>query len=569
MFLMYKAIFLILLLVGNGEGDKKQIFTSPLEIPLTLSANFGELRPGHFHSGLDFKTNGVSGKRVLSVADGYIYRISVSPGGFGNAIYIRHNNNYSTVYGHLDRFTPALEKYVTDYQYRKKSFSVNIFPDREEFPVSQKQLIAYSGNSGGSFGPHLHFEVRNSSNENPVDPLQFFDIKDDIKPVLKQLTIYPLGDISEVNGKKDKSSYSLKGSKGIYTLNPENLIKVSGEFGIGLSSWDFLNDSWNKCGIRTLEVRVDSLLVYQHSLDEFSFSNTRYINSHIDYEEYIKSKTYIQLAFLSPNNNLRIYDTISKGGKIALTDTNTHNIKVIAGDFSGNQSEVNFTVKKLIPQNRIVQEDQEISRLMPFNQLNEFIHHDLKVSFQENSFYDTVEFSYMKIPGDSNLLGDIHFVHKPSVPVHKFYMLSIKPLISDTSILAKACIVSIKNNELTFVGGKYIDGFVTTRVREFGTYSIGIDTIPPEIHAVNFTPESRLSGRSDIRFKIKDSFSGIAHYEGFIDGEWALFEWDPKNDLLKYIFNKGNIEANSNHNLELLIKDGCGNSSTYKTTFFW
>ncbi len=566
---MYKAIFLFILLFGNVEGDKKDFFTSPLDIPLTLSANFGELRPGHFHSGVDFKTNGVAGKKVMSVADGYIYRISVSPGGFGNAVYIRHNNGYSTVYGHLDRFIPEIEEYVTDYQYKKESFSVNIVPERNIFPVMQGQIIGYSGNSGSSMGPHLHFEVRKSSNENPIDPIQFFNIPDDIKPVLKQISVYPLGQNSLVEGSREKRSYTLIGSKGRYRINSNMLINVNGDFGIGLTAWDFLNNSWNKCGIRSVEVLLDNNLVYRHKLDEFSFSNTRYINSHIDYEEYIRSRTYIQKAFLSPNNKLSIYDSVNNGGKITLPDNEPHSIAIIASDYSGNQSMVNFTVQNDPSVLLSESQDRGDPRLMPYNRRNEFIHHDFKAYFPEYSFYDTLAFDYKKIPGDSTLLADIHYVQSPSVPVHKFFELSIKPTISDTTILSRACIVSINNNDTSFIGGKYVDGFITARVREFGIYSIGMDTISPVIKPLNFTPESNLKGRGELKLIIKDDFSGISKLEGLIDGNWALFEWDPKNDLIKYSFHKRSLEKDTDHSLELSVEDACGNISTYKTTFFW
>lgn len=566
---MYIAIFLFLLLFGYAEGDKKHFFTSPLEIPLTLSANFGELRPGHFHSGLDFKTNGVTGKKVLSVADGYIYRIKVSPGGFGNALYIRHNNGYSTVYGHLDRFAADIEEYVTDYQYREKSFSVNIFTDDNTFPVEQGEVIGYSGNSGGSLGPHLHFEVRKSSNENPVDPIQFYNIPDDIKPVLKQISIYPLGNNSLVEGRREKGIYALGGSKGNYRLNSNRVIKVNGEFGVGITAWDYLSNSWNKCGIRSLEVLIDGEPVYLHNIDEFSFSNTRFINSHIDYEEYINNSTYIQKAFLSPNNELKIYDKVKNSGRISLTDYEAHNVVIVAGDYSGNQSRVSFAVQKDSTISLTGKQEKSSGRIMPFNQRNEFIHHDIKITFPEYSFYDTLTFVYKKIPGDSTLLSDIHFIHLPSVPVHKYFNILIKPSITDTTILSKACIVSISGNDTSYVGGEYSDGFLKARIRSFGTYSIGIDTVRPEIKALNFSKNKNLRGRDELKLGIKDNFSGILGYEALIDGKWTLFEWDPKNDLLKFKFSKGSLLKNTDHKLELTVEDACGNSSTFETTFFW
>lgn len=564
---MYKVILLFLLMLTGGEGDKKSLFTSPLNIPLTLSANFGELRPGHFHSGVDFKTDGVSGKNVMSVADGYIYRISVGPGGFGNALYIRHNQGYSTVYGHLDRFTQEIEDYVTSYQYRNKSFSANIFPESSIFPVKQGQVIGISGNTGSSQGPHLHFEVRKSANENPVDPLQFFELPDDIKPVLDKLYIYPLGNGSEVEGKSEKTSLSLIGNRGKYRLSSNRVIEVKGEFGIGLSAWDYLNNSWNKCGIRSLELRVDSNLVYRHSIDEFSYDNTRYLNSHIDYGEYFSNRTYIQKTFVSPNNKLNIYDTIINEGKIRLNDSGPHDILIVAADYAGNHSVIGFTVQNTGENNYVDEFRDEHIRIMPYNERNEFLRHDIKLIFPENAFYDTLNFNYMKIPGDSNLLADIHYINNPAVPVHKYYNLSIKPSVNDSSLLTKAGIVYLDDDNTSFIGGEYIDGFITTEVRDFGVYSISVDTIAPTIEALNIPTNGVLAGNDEIRFRVKDDFSGIAKYEGFVDNKWTLLEWDPKNNLLKLVFRKARLEDTDSHTLLVRVTDACDNISTYNTVF--
>ncbi len=197
--IFYIALSLVTVTIAEGP-DKTNILKSPLDIPLILSANFGEPRTGHFHSGVDFKTGGVTGKNVHAAARGYIYRILVSPTGFGKAVYIRHTNGLSTVYGHLSDFTPEIEDYVRQNQYARESFSVNLFPETGLFPVDEGDIIAYSGNSGSSMGPHLHFEVRRSSEEKPLDPIQFYDIEDNIRPVIRSVAIYPAAPSSAVIG---------------------------------------------------------------------------------------------------------------------------------------------------------------------------------------------------------------------------------------------------------------------------------------------------------------------------------------------------------------------------------
>ncbi len=301
----------------NDIPKDKSIFISPLKIPQLLSANFGELRIDHFHSGLDIKTQGVTGKEVVAAADGYIYRISITPGGFGNAIYIRHPSGYSTVYGHLERFTAKIEEYVKTQQYEKKSFQITLFPARDEFPVKQGELIAYSGNSGASGGPHLHFEIRKSDSERPVNPLLFeFDMTDNIKPVIEKLAIYPINHNTLINNhnavRKDKCF-----REQWLILNPgRREITISGLAGFGIKAYDLLNDSPNRCAVYSIELLIDSTSLFKYVMDGFSFDESRYVNSHIDYETYMKENIYIERTFVLPDDKLSAVQRRHKQGII-------------------------------------------------------------------------------------------------------------------------------------------------------------------------------------------------------------------------------------------------------------
>ncbi|MEE4115942.1 MAG: M23 family metallopeptidase [Marinilabiliaceae bacterium] len=565
---MYKTIFLAIALLVFEGGDKKIVFTSPLDIPLSLSANFGELRPGHFHSGLDFKTNGVNGKKVYSVADGYIYRISVSPGGFGNALYIRHPNGISSVYGHLNRFSPEIESYVTGKQYNRESYTVNLFPDRQLFPVSAGELIAYSGNSGSSFGPHLHFELRNSANENPINPLDYFELEDNIRPLIKKLALYPLGRSSEINGKREVQRFDLMGSNGIYRISSNRVMELAGCFGVGISTYDFINNSWNKCGVKTIRLMLDGETVYKHTIEEFSFDQTRYINSHIDFAEYQRSGTYYQETFVEPNNFLAIYDTLVNNGVLCLPDSNIHEIKIDVIDFADNISSLVFSAKRAdFSDNKIA--ENHFDTIMPFNKANSFIREDVRLEIPSDAFYDTVYFSYSKLPSTRSLLSDIHVIHRDEIPVHKSFTLSILPVAGSEKLLGKAGIVSISGKDTVFIGGEIDEGFISTSLRQFGKFAIAADTLAPVIKALNFSDGENIKGRDELRLEIDDDFSGIASYEGFIDGKWALFEWDAKNKLIRYLFRKGNLEKDTNHSLVLTVTDNRGNSADYAAEFHW
>ncbi|MGC1391806.1 MAG: M23 family metallopeptidase, partial [Bacteroidales bacterium] len=317
----------------NDIPADRSIFISPLKIPQLLSANFGELRIDHFHSGLDIKTQGVTGKEVVAAADGYIYRISVSSTGFGNALYIRHPSGYSTVYGHLERFSPNIEEYVKNQQYAKKSFQITLFPEKEEFPVTQGEIIAYSGNSGSSGGPHLHFEVRKSNSEKPINPLLFeFGMADNIAPVIEKLVIYPINSHTLINNQNSIKRINVTGSHGVYSLSQGNDISISGLAGFGIKTYDMLNGSPNKVAVYSIELSIDSTIIFKYIMDGFSFDESRYVNSHIDYETYMKDNIYFERAFVLPDDKLSAYKNVINRGIFNFNDDKSHYAKIIVTD---------------------------------------------------------------------------------------------------------------------------------------------------------------------------------------------------------------------------------------------
>jgi hypothetical protein len=564
---MKRIIPLFLLITLLSNTDNREMFFSPLEIPLNLSANFGELRPDHFHSGIDLKTNGTTGHRVLAADDGYVYRISIGPSGFGKAIYLRHKNGFSTVYGHLDSFIPELDNYTKEEQYSRERFEVELYPQKDQFSFKKGDQIAYSGNSGSSMGPHLHFEVRRSSNENPVDPFKYYDIPDNIKPIIDRVVLYPLSDGSTINGYNEKVKFKLTGNKGRYSVDSP-VIKVKGEIGIGVTTWDYLDNNWNKCGVRSVEMKLDGKTLYLHSIDEFSFSESRYINSHIDYSEQVKSKTYIQKTFLEPNNRLSIYQHSENNGKIVLSDNELHNVELTISDYSGNTSRVSF----LISQDEFgafESQTKDVSRVVPFNEEIEYIRHDVSIKFPRDCFYDTLFFVYRMSPNESGLYSDIHHIHNKYSPVHKSFDLAIKPFDVPEAMYSKICFVRVDEGGISYAGGEWKNGYVEGKVRSLGTYAIGADTISPTIKPVNFSKNSDLRGRKELRFAIDDDFSGIASYSVTIDGEWALFDWDPKNRIIVYRFDDSKIIRGKDHIIEAFVTDNKGNSSSLSMSILW
>ena len=568
-------IFIFSMLFYNALNDipkDKSIFISPVKIPQLLSANFGELRIDHFHSGLDIKTQGVTGKEVVASSNGYIYRISVSPGGFGNAIYIRHPSGYSTVYGHLDRFASKIEDYVKKQQYAKKSFQITLFPEKEEFPVKQGELIAYSGNSGSSGGPHLHFEIRKSDNEKPINPLLFeFGMADNIPPVIEKLVIYPINRHTSINNKNAIKKINVTGGHGIYSVTRENRISINGLAGFGIKAYDMMNDSPNKVAVYSIELSIDSTSIFNYKMDGFSFDESRYVNSHIDYETYMKENIYIERTFVLPGDKLSVYKNVINRGLFNFNDNKTHRAQIIVTDASNNKSVLTFQIKAQSEKPQMDQDHIEHNiEVMPYNKANKFSTENISINLPAGTLYDTLNFSYKKESGTSEMFSDLHYVHNNLTPVHKAYSLSIKPKTIPVGKESKLLIIQLADDQKkNAVNSFWSDGYLTADVLSFGRFYIGIDTIAPVISAIGLVQDANLTGKKEIRIRITDELSGIKSYIPSIDGNWALFEYDQKNDMLIYKFDETRITKGTKHNLSLKVTDNKDNSSAFNCSFTW
>ena len=571
--LIFRLALLSILIFNNHDGnpDGKPLFVSPVKIPLALSANFGELRIDHFHSGIDIKTQGVTGKEVVAAADGYIYRISVSPNGFGKALYMKHQSGYSTVYGHLERFTPEIDEFVKKSQYEKQSFTINLFPLPEKFTFRQGDIIAYSGNTGGSSGPHLHYEIRKTETEEPVNPLLYdLDVADNIRPVIERLVIYPAGNNTLINGRNSVLKMKVSGEGGKYFISSENEIRISGPAGFGIKSYDLLNDNYNKCAVYTIEMKVDSITKFRYAMDKFSFSESRYVNSHIDYEAYVREKTYYERTFVLPGDHLSAYQNVINKGIFNFTDSGNHVVEIILEDAHKNRSSLSFRVKSDRPSAPAVRKISEDVIPMVHNRSNRFRAENITITIPSGALYDTLFFIYRKEEGTPLMYSDVHYVHNIFTPVHKAYSLSIKPFNVPADKKSKMVIVQLSDDfSKTSLGGTWADDFISASAQSFGMFYVGIDTVAPDIYANGLASGADLTGRREIRIRILDDISGIKSYEPMIDGKWALFEYDLKNNVLVYRLDPDRITKGSKHNLTLKVSDNVNNTSYFNCDFTW
>jgi len=340
-------LFLFLLFVARGSAQTypQNYFSPPLDPPLIVVGTFGEIRQDHFHSGIDLSTQEMEGLPVMAAADGYVSRIKIDAEGFGKAIYITHPNGFVTVYGHLQKFTAPINEYVKKSQYEKQTFEIELYPKSKEYKVKKGEVIGYSGNTGSTSGPHLHFEIRDQETEEPINPLLFgLPLADTTKPVLQWVRVFPVREAGVVNKSDSAVTYEIMQTDGINYLNTTDYIQAVGLIGFGFGVTDHQEGSTSELGIYSAELYVDAQLAYVWHMDRFNFNDTRYVNAHIDYVSKERDGRIIERCFRLPGNHLNIYPDTTITGYQNFTEDIAHDIKFVAKDFKGNATQLEFQV---------------------------------------------------------------------------------------------------------------------------------------------------------------------------------------------------------------------------------
>ena len=539
----------------------QNFFRYPLDLPPSTAGSFGELRGAHFHSGLDFKTNQVTGYPVHAAYDGYVSRLRVQFGGFGHAIYITHPNGFTTVYGHVKTFSPAMEKLLKAEQYKQQSFEVDFKLDPLQLMVCQGDVIAMSGNEGASAGPHLHFEIRDTQTEETINPQLFgLTIPDKIPPSITAIAIYHL-DGNPFSEKTPRQFFAVKGSAGNYKLINPQVINLTGQTGFGIAATDMTSVSPNHNGIYSCELKLDGKTVYTFAVERFAFDQTHAINAYIDYPELMKTHRWIQKCFILPGSKISLYPQSVNRGLVEFNDGQLHDVEYVVKDVAGNTSTLSLKVKAGIAQNNlpVVKAGGD---LFHYDQKNEFGNDKVKVIIQPGNLYDDVLFTYKMLPKRPGAFSATYSIHNKFTPIHDSYELWIKPDSTIGKYADKAVIVSTDG---AVAGGTYQDGYIKSDPHTFGDFFIKLDTVPPVIVPVNIRPDANMKAAKGIYFRIGDNLSGIRSYTGKIDGKWVLMEWDFKSKVLGFRFNDD--IAPGKHIFELTVTDNKNNSRYFTASF--
>jgi hypothetical protein len=543
-------------------------YAVPVKIPVFLAGNFAELRPNHFHGGIDIKTQGKTGIEVDAAADGFVSRITISPTGYGRALYIDHPNGTTTVYGHLESLAPQIDEYIRNIQYQKETFAIDQVVPPGLLPVKKGEPIAKSGNAGSSVGPHLHFEIRRTKEEIMLNPLMFnMPVKDKLKPIVQALMVYPLSDDASVSGKQTPQKFEIiKTPNNGYQLKANQTISVYGEIGFGVQSVDLLDGSPNRCGIYSIRLTVDDHLIYSFKMDEVVINDSKYVNSHMDYALEVRTGQRLYRTWLEPGNKLKIYDTVEKRGIIEATDGKTHQVNYEISDVYGNTTNLSFKVQskevKVTPL-------PAKGELFKYNKHNQIKDDGIRFSIPEGALYSDVDFQYQKKPALSKFYSPVFQLHNSSVALHFACPLRIKAVNLPENLQSKVMLAQIdpSTGRIYSATGKYDDGWVEGNIRTLGSYALAVDTEAPKITSLNTGDKKTPKDPNCLKFKVTDNLSGIENFRGTIDGKWVLFEYDLKNNLLSYTFDKKRMKFGGSHQLILEVSDFKGNTSTYKTNF--
>ena len=538
---------------------KEGHFIHPLKVPLVLSGTFGELRSNHFHSGIDIKTQQREGLEVVASASGRVSRIKIQRYGYGKALYLEHENGYTTVYAHLKRFSDIIEAYVKKQQYAKETYTIELFPKNEGLYFNQGDVIGYSGNSGSSGGPHLHFEIRDAS-ERPMNPLLFgFDVKDTRKPLIQNVFAYAISDSAHVNQSQKKVKLKLYPQKegGFKT----NEVSAYGTIGFGIETVDRLDGAYNKNGVYNICTDYNGEKLFELDFSKFSFSETRYINRLIDYSHFKEERKRVQKLFKEQNNPLSILKNHNNNGFINVDDDLNGIYKIKVSDLEGNINTVSIPIKgtkdSIIHKDSICKTPHYIYHDQPYN----FDENNISVYIPKHALYED---QYLNI----EVSGDTISLHNDKVPLHK--NITVKFDVSHYNAKDKEKLfisyLGYKNTPQYEKTYKKNNVF-STRTRALGKYTLTIDNDPPKITPVNFRDKKWLSNYKYLKVKITDDLSGIKNYRATINGKFILMEYDYKKDLLVYNFDD-NINTETENNLKVIVTDNVGNSSTFESVFY-
>ena len=556
-------LFLVLISASVFSQNQypKDYFAAPLEIPIELSGNFGELRPNHFHAGFDYKTQKKEGLNVFASADGYVSRIKISTFGYGKAIYITHPNGFTTVYGHLKSLNPAIESYLKADQYKEKLYEVDLYLKPNQLPIKKGEIIALSGNTGGSDGPHLHFEIRDSQTEKIINPLFFgFDavIKDTQKPVITNVLVYPMDENTVINKSKNPFMVNMTLQKdGSYYCDK---ILANGKIGFGINAYDLSDLSWDRNGIYKVETFLNGKIIFGYQFDLYAFDEMRYVNALIDFSRYKIMGQRVQKLFMKTPFPLSIIKPYDDNGIINVTQNTNQICRIEVSDFNNNKTIITVPIENSLTPAIDTLKVKKTKYFIKMNKEYNFEKGNWTFYIPKGTFYDDF---YLNFEEKANAL----LLENENIPVHSNFVISVIDSISSQKDKEKMFIGSIQDNKTYYNYTKFKENTFTSYTKNWGKFILIKDTILPTIKISKSIEGKWISDKKSIELTINDELSGIKTYDGYLNENWILFEYDYKTKKMFHNFDDG-IVAEGKNDLKVVVTDNVGNSTIFETQFF-
>ncbi|MGG5506946.1 MULTISPECIES: peptidoglycan DD-metalloendopeptidase family protein [unclassified Myroides] len=560
------GIFVCSALVAFGQSTSLE-FANPLNIAIHASGNFGELRGTHFHAGLDIKTQQRIGLPVYAPADGYVSRIKVSTWGYGKALYIDHPNGMTTVYGHLSGYEGAIAQRVFDTHYKQRIFELEIFPKRNEIPVKKGDIIAYTGNTGGSGGPHLHYEFRDTKTQAIVNPLSWgmkAMLTDTEAPTVNAVYAYPISQDAVINQTIKPVALTYKTINGVLTADP---ITAKGKISFGVDMYDTANYNTNKNGVYKVATFVNGKPSFSYQFDTFAFSESGFVNALIDYSHASRTKSKVQKMFVEKPYPLSVLtmDKTTKG-VLDVKPGESYTYKIVASDYHGNQTIIEIPITYADDFVARV-ESKDVSGADSYDVVSTremLLEKDFAtVSIPANTFYQDFAFLF-------DAKDKIVTLHKDEVAAFKNMTLTVDMSgfgLSEAD-LKKAYLAQVApNGSKSYLKTPKKGSVFTAYTKKLGKYTYGIDHTPPKIYQPSFKEGDWLSNAKEISFLIQDVETGIQAIEGTINGKWILLDYDYKTKKIVHLFRDGVVSSGRN-DVVIKVTDNMGNETTYSTHFF-
>jgi hypothetical protein len=534
---------------------------------MSLSGSFGELRANHLHSGIDLRVGGVEGEPVYAAAQGYVSRIVVRPNGYGNALYVAHPNGATSVYGHLQRFAPAIAAWAHEKQYARESFFLDVELDSLTFPLRQGEQIGFAGNSGSSSGPHLHFEIRNHSQQ-PLNIMQqdIYKIADKQPPTIRQLVVYCFDTVQGTPLPKKYKALGVRPAQGAYKLAGGDTVTVDGACYFGLDMLDKMDGAAYTFGVNHCTLHINETLAFAYNISAFNFDETRYSNAMVDFAEKQRAKAKIIRLYVAQGNRLSIYRQVKNQGIVSLKPHEKAKVCITLTDDADNSTQLTFWVKQAAGA-AAKRPDASAEKVLLWSKNNTCEVDGFKIAIPTGALYESSLFEMQTTPPSHNSVSPVFCVKQPVTPPHRAVSVGVRASVPE-ALWAKAVVVCMDGDgNKSALATTLRMPYFTADSRSWGCFFVEIDTVPPQITPVNFTRDAQLgSAQQRITLRVKDKLSGIKSYAGYIDGRWALFEHDEKSSLMHYYIDRSRVKSDAQHSITFTASDVAGNSSTFTCT---